>query len=87
MTALQTPSEKTYALRMILLGEAGTGKTCLFHWIKYKVYRQLRILRSLVGSGQPIYLATGDETFHQKSSHTAKKAHSNVNNKYILMLF
>lgn len=25
------------ALRMILLGEAGAGKTCLYHWIKYKV--------------------------------------------------
>ena len=25
------------ALRLILLGEAGAGKTCLYHWIKYKV--------------------------------------------------
>lgn len=28
---------RSYALRMILLGEAGTGKTCLYHRIKYKV--------------------------------------------------
>lgn len=30
-------SRRTLALRMILLGEAGAGKTCLYHWIKYKV--------------------------------------------------
>ena len=32
-----SPVERTYALRLILLGEAGAGKTCLFHWIKFKV--------------------------------------------------
>ena len=28
---------RVYALRMILLGEAGAGKSSLYHWIKYKV--------------------------------------------------
>ena len=37
LMAARNSAERTYALRMILLGEAGAGKTCLFHWIKYKV--------------------------------------------------
>lgn len=32
-------SQRTYHVRMILLGEAGAGKSCLFHRIKYKTFR------------------------------------------------
>lgn len=32
-------SHHTYHVRMILLGEAGAGKSCLFHRIKYKAFR------------------------------------------------
>ena len=35
--AAYSDAGRSYALRMILLGEAGTGKTCLYHRIKYKV--------------------------------------------------
>ena len=48
--ALHIPIAKTYALRMILLGEAGTGKTSLFHWIKYKVLNYINLSESVVTS-------------------------------------
>lgn len=50
------PFKHTYHVRMILLGEAGTGKSCLFHRIKYKTFRDVSDPQS------------GDN--HQSSVHT-----------------
>ena len=42
---------RVYALRMILLGEAGAGKSSLYHWIKYKVSASDKV--QIVTHGEP----------------------------------
>jgi small GTP-binding protein len=61
---------RPYALRMILLGEAGVGKSSLYHWIKYKAFRDASI-------------NTGDEEAPSTSTHTSGQRQYDQHNVHI----